>query len=167
MRWIVLITATGMLAACSGGSGPDDSGGSVTSNTDSGSSPSSSAVEVQTVDLSYLPTPYAEADYDTGRRLFRRCGSCHTVTADGGNRVGPNLHGIFGSEAGTVEGFDYSMALENAGFVWTPEQLDGWLANPRDFLPGNRMSFVGLREETDRRNVIAYIMHETGYSPDN
>ncbi|WP_394694312.1 c-type cytochrome [Hyphobacterium sp.] len=164
MRWIVLIAATGLLAGCSGGSGPDDSSSSGTSNTDSGSSSSGSAVEVQTVDLSYLPAPYSEADYDTGRRLFRRCGSCHTVAAEGGNRAGPNLHGIFGSTAGTVDGFDYSMTLENADFVWTPEQLDGWLANPREFLPGNRMSFVGLREEEDRRNVIAYLMHETGYS---
>jgi cytochrome c len=164
MRWIVMIAATGILAACGGGTGHEAADDSGTSANTPPPSAAPTPAEIETVDLSYLPTPYSEADYDTGRRLFRRCGSCHTVAADGGNRVGPNLHGVFGRTAGTGEGFDYSMALENAGFVWTPEQLDGWLANPRDFLPGNRMSFVGLREEDDRRNVIAYLMHETGYS---
>jgi cytochrome c len=164
MRWIIPIAATGILAACGGSSETSGDAVSSTNGTAAASQSASPAPEIETVDLSYLPTPYAEADYDTGRRMFRRCSSCHTVSADGGNRVGPNLHGIFGSTAGTVDGFDYSMTLENADFVWTPEQLDGWLANPREFLPGNRMSFVGLRDEDDRRNVIAYLMHESGYS---
>jgi cytochrome c len=170
MRWMIIVAATGLLAACGGGSNSEtvddtETSDPAASTRQESATPASAEppAAAEAVDLSYLPMPYSEADYDSGRRLFRRCGSCHTVADGGGNRVGPNLYGMFGREAGSVENFNYSTALENADFVWTPEQLDGWLANPRDFLPGNRMSFVGLREETDRRDVIAYVMHETGY----
>lgn len=174
MRWMIIVAATGLLTACGGGGSSETGDDTATPAPDVNTTqeaatpaPAEPPAAVETVDLSYLPMPYSEADYDSGRRLFRRCGSCHTVAEGGGNRVGPNLYGMFGREAAAVENFNYSTALENADFVWTAEQLDGWLANPRDFLPGNRMSFVGLREETDRRDVIAYVMHETGYSPEN
>jgi cytochrome c len=161
MRWIISVMAGLVLAACdSGGTGPYTA-----ENTNApGSQPSSSTEDVSTVDLSALPAPYDTANWDAGRRQFRRCGSCHTVTADGGNRVGPNLHGVFGRQVATANNFDYSTAMENADFVWTPDQLDAWLANPREFLPGNRMSFVGLRNEADRINVIAYLLVETAAS---
>jgi cytochrome c len=153
---------SGALAACSNGSEPADAGSETGSNR-AAEPPSAS---VSTVDLSALPAPYDTANYDAGRRLFRRCGSCHTVNESGSHRVGPNLHGMFGNEVGSAENFNYSQALRDADFVWTPEQLDAWLANPREFLPGNRMSFVGLRDAEERRNVIAYVMYETGAAQD-
>jgi cytochrome c len=167
MRWIFAIAAAGLLAGCGGGSQAPDTrddtpAPAASSGDDNATTPDTPAPEpAPSVDLSALPAPYSTADYDAGRRMFRRCGSCHTVTADGGHRVGPNLHGIFGRTAGSADGFDYSDALESADFEWTPEQLDHWLANPREFLPGNRMSFVGLRDEADRQNVIAYLLVET------
>lgn len=111
-----------------------------------------------------LPAPYNTADYDVGRRTFRLCSSCHLLEEGAGHRVGPNLHGMFSRKVGEAEGFGYSTALMKADFQWTPEQLDQWLANPRGFLPGNRMSFSGVRRPDDRQAVIAYIMAETGYS---
>jgi cytochrome c len=109
-----------------------------------------------------LPAPYNQASYEAGRRVFAQCRSCHTIDADGGNRVGPNLHGVFGREAGSVEGFTYSQAVQNAHFTWDAAHLDHWLANPQTFLPGNRMAFAGVRDDTQRRDVIAYIMVEAG-----
>jgi len=61
-------------------------------------------------------------------------------------------------------GFDYSPALKAETFTWTPEQLDQWLANPRTFVPGNRMSFSGVRKPEDRLAVIAYLMVQSGYT---
>lgn len=170
MRWIVLAFSASLLAACGASDvdetnspTPPDSGSSTSSETPTaGETPP----PPPTVDLSDLPAPYNTADYDSGRRLFRRCSSCHTVDQNGSHRVGPNLHGLFGRQAGSAENFNYSDALANAGFEWTPEQLDAWLANPREFLPGNRMSFVGLREEEDRQDVIAYLLEETGRNAD-
>jgi len=158
MRWIISVMAGLVLAACN--SGETGTGTAANDAATPAQSPAP-ADEIAAIDLSALPAPYNAADWDAGRRQFRRCGSCHTVAADGGNRVGPNLHGMFGRNVGTAENFDYSAAMENADFVWTPEQLDAWLANPREFLPGNRMSFVGLRNEEDRVNVIAYLLLET------
>lgn len=111
--------------------------------------------------IAALPAPYNAADYDAGRREFAQCGSCHTVAAGAPNRQGPNLHGLFGREAGGLPGFNYSRALQDANFTWDAERLDHWLANPREFLPGNRMAFVGVRDETRRRDVIAYLMAVT------
>ncbi len=111
-----------------------------------------------------LPEPYKSADYSRGKRTFKLCQSCHTLTDGGQNLVGPNLFGVFGREIGAVEGFTYSTAVQESDIVWTPEVLAEWLESPRNFLPGNKMSFAGVRKPEDRTAVIAYIMAETGYS---
>jgi cytochrome c len=98
---------------------------------------------------------------EAGRRAFRVCQTCHTLGEDDRHMVGPNLHGLFSRNVGEAEDFRYSNALQEADFAWTPEQLNEWLANPRDFLPGNRMSFAGLRDEETRADVIAYLAVET------
>ena len=114
-----------------------------------------------------LPAPYNTADYARGRRTWKLCQSCHITAEGGGNLVGPNLHGLFGREAGTLEGFAYSPALQEADFIWTPDKVDHWLENPRTFLPGNRMTFAGVRKPDDRIAVIAYLMSETGYEAED
>jgi cytochrome c len=111
--------------------------------------------------IAALPAPYNAASYEAGRRVFAQCRSCHTIDAGGGNRVGPNLHGVFGRAIGTAEGFTYSQAVQDADFVWDADHLDHWLQNPQTFLPGNRMAFAGVRDETQRRDLIAYLMAET------
>lgn len=110
-----------------------------------------------------LPAPYNEASYSLGRRTFKLCASCHTVKEGGQNLVGPNLYGIFGRRAGSLPDFKYSDALSNADIVWTPGHVDEWLSNPKSYLPGNNMSFVGVRKPADRTAVIAYLMLESGY----
>lgn len=116
--------------------------------------------------LASLPAPYDQGDLDNGRRAFARCRSCHTVTEGGPNMTGPNLWGVFGRPAGGHAGYNYSNALRQADFAWDAERLDDWLANPRTFLPGNKMTFPGLPDATDRRDVIAWLKVETGYGED-
>ena len=105
--------------------------------------------------------PYADADFENGERQARVCRACHVLTEGGANMLGPSLHGIFGTRAGSREGFQYSEALRSAGFVWTPRALDAWLAQPGRFLPGNRMVFAGVSEVVDRRDLIAYLLRAT------
>ena len=115
--------------------------------------------------LAALPAPYNAADLDNGRRVFARCRSCHTLTEGGPNMTGPNLHGVFGRQAGGHPDYNYSAAVRQAGFSWDAERLDHWLENPRTFLKGTKMSFAGIPDATDRRDVIAFLKVETGYTP--
>ncbi len=95
-------------------------------------------------------------DAAAGEKVFRTCSACHTVEA-GKNKVGPHLAGAVGRKAGSVEGFSYSPALKNSEIVWNEENLAKYLADPRGFLPGNKMAFAGVKKEDDLKNLIAYL----------
>lgn len=99
-------------------------------------------------------------DAAAGERIFAQCRACHVVDQPT-NRVGPSLLGVFGRTSGAVEGFNYSDAMKNAGIVWTPETMAEYLAAPRTYIPGNKMAFVGVRNEEQRANVIAYLFEAT------
>jgi cytochrome c len=102
----------------------------------------------------------AEGDAAAGEKVYKKCKSCHAIEA-GKNKVGPSLAGISGRDAATVDGFKYSDALAGSGLVWTDENLDQYLAKPKAFVPGTKMTFPGLKKEADRANVIAYLKGAT------
>lgn len=160
MRRVILgLSAAAVLAGCG------DSGSSTDAPAKALAPKVELTAEQKAALLASLPAPYNTGDLDQGRRVFARCRSCHTIAADGPNMVGPNLYGVFGRVAGTREGFNYSNPLKAAGFAWDAEKLDQWLSGPRTFLPGNKMSFAGIPDAEDRRDLIAYLKVETGYAP--
>ena len=101
-----------------------------------------------------------EAAVADGRRVFARCQACHEVGA-ATNRVGPHLVGLFGRPAGGVDGYRYSQALLESGIVWDDATLHTFLRNPRAAVPGNRMSFVGVRDDGELDALIAYLRTAT------
>lgn len=117
-------------------------------------------VVLPTSDYLLLPE-YRNTDPEHGARLVMQCRACHSFEAGGAAISGPNLHGIFGRPAGEVDGYPYSPALEQADFIWTPEALDAWLAQPLRFLPGNRMAYPGMSDQGDRNAVIAELLRLT------
>ncbi|MDX2263948.1 MAG: cytochrome c family protein [Hyphomicrobiales bacterium] len=95
-----------------------------------------------------------------GEQVFKKCKACHQVGEGAKNGVGPLQNGIVGRKAGSVPDYKYSNALIEAGakgLVWDEANLDKYLADPRGFLPGNKMAFVGLKKEDERADVIAYL----------
>lgn len=169
-RFLISAALVALLAACGpsstaeqSASAPEPSASAPAAAT-AAPAAATNAEEVQAT-IAALPAPYNEADYEAGRRVFAQCRSCHTIEAGAPNRVGPNLHGVFGREIGSLEGFNYSQPVQDANFVWDGERLDHWLANPQTFLPGNRMAFAGVRNETQRRDLIAYLMVESAPAP--
>lgn len=102
----------------------------------------------------------ADGDPAEGEKVFRKCKACHMVGDGAKNRVGPLLNGVVGREIASAEGFSYSDAFtakKAEGFTWTEENLEAYLENPKDFIPGNKMTFAGLKKEDDREDVIAYL----------
>ncbi len=118
-----------------------------------------------------LALPFAvqanEPDLDKGARVFKKCAACHTLAEGEGNKIGPALYGMFDRPVASVEDFNFSDGmLARAAEIgtWTDENLAEYLTKPRDYVPGTNMSFVGLRKEKDRVNLIAYLRQETGAS---
>ncbi len=111
----------------------------------------------------YLALPrFAAADLQRGERVFLQCRACHSLAEGEAHRPsGPNLWGMFGSQAAQRDGFVYSDALKASGVVWTPASLEEWLVRPSSFVPGNRMAFAGIRREEDRTHLIAYLLRAT------
>lgn len=102
----------------------------------------------------------AEGDVKKGKKVFNKCKSCHVVDKEK-NKIGPHLVGVFGRTAGTLEGFKYSKAMKESGIVWSPEKLAAYLRKPKDFIPGNKMTFVGLKKEKQITNLLAYLQEAT------
>lgn len=98
----------------------------------------------------------ASADIAKGAKLFSKCKACHKLE-DGANATGPHLFNIVGRQAGAADGFSYSGSLVAVVDTWTPENLNGFLENPKSFTPGTKMSFPGFKKITERADVIAYL----------
>lgn len=101
-------------------------------------------------------TLLASADPGKGERVFNKCKACHKVEA-GANGTGPTMHAVVGRDIAAVDGFNYSGAMAGTEGSWTPEALDGFLANPKKYIPGTAMGFAGLKKIEDRANVVSYL----------
>ncbi|GGJ11009.1 c-type cytochrome [Neoroseomonas lacus] len=112
-----------------------------------------------------LPGMASAQDAAAGQRVFNQCRACHTVEQGGRNGVGPNLHGIFGRRAGSIDGFRYSAPMRAKaaeGLTWDEPTLRAYIANPKAIVPAGSMSFPGLRNEQQVNDLIAYLHQAAG-----
>ncbi len=113
-----------------------------------------------------LAAMVAAADPAAGQKVARKCRACHSFDSGGGNRVGPPLYGVLGRGIAGVEGYVYSSAFkEKAGETWNYDNMAAFLAKPRDWAPGTKMAFAGLRKEEDVAALIAYLRQQHDSPP--
>ena len=96
-------------------------------------------------------------DSKKGKKVFSKCKACHTIKKGGKNRVGPNLYGVVGSKAAQVKGYRYSKAMKNSGITWDEATLDKFLTKPKKLVKKTKMAFGGLKKNSQRANLIAYL----------
>ncbi len=96
-----------------------------------------------------------------GAKLFIQCAACHNLKKGEPNKVGPNLHGVFGRKAGTYKGFIYSNALKTSNIVWDENHIRNWLEKPSEYVPGTTMAFIGITKKEQQDALIKYLKNET------
>ncbi len=104
-----------------------------------------------------FPVLLASASVEAGAKEVKKCAACHSFEDGGPNKIGPNLHGVVGRKVASHEGFAYSNALIEFGGEWTYERLSCFIHNPRDCVPGSKMTFAGVKKDSSRADVIAYL----------
>jgi len=160
---LAMTTAALALAGC----GP--SGGSSSSNTTAATSVPAAAPTLTDAQkkalVAQLPAAYQAADLSNGEAKFALCRSCHTTAPGGDDMTGPNLWGIFGRKAGSKASFTYSDDLKNAGWTWDADRINQWITNPHAVLAGTKMTFIGMPDANDRRDVVAFLKVQTSEAP--
>ena len=96
-------------------------------------------------------------DAKKGKKVFNKCKACHTIKKGGKNKAGPNLYGIVGGKAAQVKGFRYSKAMKSSDITWDEATLDKFLKKPKKLIKKTKMAFGGLKKDSQRANLIAYL----------
>ena len=104
----------------------------------------------------------ASADAAQGEQVFKKCAACHNADPGGANALGPGLFGVMGNPVAAHPGFAFSDALKGHGGTWDWDNMSAWLANPKKFAPGTKMTFAGLSKPEDRANVMAFLNSRGG-----
>tara|TARA_B100001123_G_scaffold444639_1_gene594037 strand:- start:213 stop:737 length:525 start_codon:yes stop_codon:yes gene_type:complete len=137
---------------------PKKSAYEVANVTTAASTTSSSSENSDTGNIMALFASVSSAD---GEKVFKKCVACHTIAKGGSNKIGPSLWGVLGRKAGTVSNYKYSKAMIAYGKSWSFDEMNGFLKNPKEWIKGTKMSFAGLKKETDRAAIIIYMNKNT------
>lgn len=109
------------------------------------------------------PLSALAADLARGERLFgSRCASCHSIGPSARAGFGPQLNGLFGRRAGSTPDYPYSPAMARAALVWTDKTLAAFLDSPSDVVPGTKMRFWGMSNESQVADLLAYLRSHQG-----
>lgn len=107
----------------------------------------------------------AAADADKGLKVAKKCATCHTFDDGGAKKIGPNLWSVLGRAKASISGYSYSKALTGLGGEWSYEDMDAFLTKPKEFAPGTKMTFAGIKKATDRANLLAYLRQQHSAPP--
>jgi cytochrome c len=96
-------------------------------------------------------------DVAAGETSFKKCLACHSIGEGAKNKVGPVLNGLDGRHSGSADGYSYSDANKNSGITWGKDQFLEYIKDPKAKIPGTKMAFAGIKNETEANNLWAYI----------
>jgi len=96
-------------------------------------------------------------DVAAGKKIFKKCAACHSITKGGKNKIGPALYNVVGRKVGEVTDYKYSKALAAYNKEWNFEELNGFLIKPAKYIKGTKMAYAGLKKEKDRASIIKYL----------
>ena len=105
----------------------------------------------------------AAQDLENGKTVWNKCRACHQVGEGAKNLVGPVLNGLIGRQSGTIAGYNYSESNKNSGITWNEPTFREYIKNPKAKIPNTKMVFVGLSEEKDIEDLLAFLKQ---YGPD-
>ena len=117
-------------------------------------STSTENVAVEKIDISSL---MAMGDAAAGKKIFKKCAACHSITKGGKNKIGPALYNVVGRKVGDVTDYKYSKALAAYDKEWNFVELNGFLTKPAKYIKGTKMAYAGLKKEKDRASIIKYL----------
>ena len=103
----------------------------------------------------------ASASVADGKKVFKKCAACHSIAKSGGHKIGPTLWGVLGRKAGSISDYKYSKTMVAHGKTWSFKEMNEFLTKPKDWIKGTKMTFVGLKKETERAAVILYMNNNT------
>ena len=103
----------------------------------------------------------ASASVADGKKVFKKCAACHSITKGGSHKIGPALWGVLGRKAGSISDYKYSKAMVAYGKAWSFKEMNKFLTKPKDWIKGTKMTFMGLKKETERAAVILYMNNNT------
>jgi cytochrome c len=104
---------------------------------------------------------FSEGNATRGQRVFGACAACHSLQPDQ-SMTGPSLAGLWNRKAGTLASFSrYSPALKSANIVWNDKTLDDWINDPQHLVPGNEMTFDGIKDARQRADLLAFLKQAT------
>ena len=156
MKAVFLFIAVGLtLSACGQKADNDDAPDVVMATPHAYSDAEKAAIQAT------FPAPYNTADLAAGETQFNKCRSCHTIGPDKMNLVGPHLYSVFGRKSGTEPGYTFTEAMTAHNVTWDFATLDSYIAAPQSVVKGTKMSYQGIKNETDRHNLLAYLKLET------
>ena len=107
--------------------------------------------------LALMTTDAMAQDVAAGEKSFNKCRACHQVGETAKNTVGPVLNGLFGRKSGTIEGYSYSDANKNSGITWDEKVFAEYIADPKAKIPGTKMSFAGIKNEQEVKDLTAFL----------
>lgn len=124
---------------------------------ESKSAPAKSDEKKAEVPVQSLGALLASASADRGKKVAKKCASCHTFNKGGKNKIGPNLYAILGRDRGSADGYSYSGAMKKIGGKWGFDDLNKFILKPKQFLPKTKMTFAGIKKAGDRAALILYM----------